>query len=149
MGQDLQPQACYRGGQAFQKQMAQMMQMLSVPHEDTQDDGQANRGQLATLMEELLLESRFVPATPRPSAVRITPHVEDVEAQASEMKTVLQKMEVLREDQKIGTNVRFCKNGNHADSAANFCSKATKLTKEKLHKAIEVIEASQRLQLSQ
>lgn len=130
-----------------QKHKEQLMHLLSAPAQAGQEDGRANRGELVQLMEEVLSDNYFVPATPRPSAVRVTPYLEEAEAHAGVGKSLLEKLEVLREDQKIEPKVRFCKDGKQADSAAKFCADATKLTKEKLGKAIEVIKAAQSLKL--
>lgn len=130
-----------------QKHKEELMRLLSSPDQAGQDDGRASRGELVQLMEEVLLDNYFVPATSRPSAVRVTPYHEEAEAQPGAGKSLLEKLEVLREDQKMQPKVRFCKNGGQADSALHFCAVATKFTKDKLGKAIEVVKAGQKLKL--
>jgi len=132
------------------KQKERLQRMLSAPDQDGEQPSLASKGELTLLMEEVLSDHFFVPAAPRPSTVRVTPYREDAEQKQSPMgeKTVLEKLEVLRKDQKIKPQARFCKRDGYADSTAGFCGAATKLTKDKLTKAIEVVEGSQRTKLA-
>merc|ERR1712216_707203 len=102
-------------------------------------------------MEEVLSDHFFVPAAPRASTVRVTTYHEDAEEKQKldvGEKTRLQKLDVLRQDQKIKPETRFCKKDDYATSTAGFCGAAARLTKEKLTKAIEVVEMSQRAKLA-
>jgi len=129
------------------KQKERLMRMLAAPDPDDAQSSLASRGDLSLLMEEVLGDNFFIPAAPRRSTVRVTPYSEQSQRNALDDKTVLEKMEVLREDQKIKPQERFCRKDGHADSTAGFCATSAKLTKEKLRKAIEVVEASQRSKL--
>jgi len=119
------------------KQKERLMRMLSAPDQVDAQSSFASRGDLSILVEEVLGDNFFIPAAPRRSTVRVTPYSE-------ESQPVLKKMEVLREDQKIKPQERFCKKDGYADSAAGFCATSAKLTKEKLRKAIEVVGEHQR-----
>lgn len=130
------------------KQKERLQRMLSAPGQDGEAPGLASGGDLSLLMEEVLSDHFFVPAAPRPSTVRVTTYHEDAEQKQSVgEKTRLQKLDVLREDQKIKPETRFCKKDDYATSTAGFCGAAARLTKEKLTKAIEVVETSQRARL--
>lgn len=126
----------------------QLRRLLAAAEADGSSAVVPRSGELSALVEAVLGDDLFEPASPRRSTIKITPYKESGNVKVKDEKTIIDKMEALREDQKLLTTARFCKKGEAADSTANFCATTTKLAREKLLKAIDVIQAAQKKQLA-